>query len=369
MFHSLTRFGDLRRRTTSCWRREILGLKPRSPREPRRIASSIWVRNATIDRHACARLDACRPRCDQHARPRWTYQKWRLVTFGGFCGKASHPVPQTYGESPGKPARGADLVDSFFANSGAKCYHSWRLKAGMKPFQRRLTDRFLRLHCRMLEKFSPEAHTTFFDPSAFSWVANIATNWRRIRADLERALMDRDAIPTFYEVSDRQALFSQIRWQVLFFYVYGRPVPENCTLYPDTASIVQGIPGMTTAMFSILPPGAHLSAHTGPNKGVLRYHLGLIVPVEDQRCRIRVGCDVRTWAEGQSLIFDDTFEHEVWNSTDKERVVLFVDFLRPVPAPLAILNRTFLSLIKLLARDVAEAQTNARRYASHPPPR
>ena len=33
------------------------------------------------------------------------------------------------------------------------------------------------------------------------------------------------------------------------------------------------------------------------------------------------------------MIFDDTFNHEVWNDTDETRVVLFVDVLRPLPSP------------------------------------
>ena len=60
---------------------------------------------------------------------------------------------------------------------------------------------------------------------------------------------------------------------------------------------------------------------------------GLIVPGSEGSCRIRVGNDVRCWKEGKSLIFDDSHPHEVWNDCDSYRVVLFVDFLRPVFFP------------------------------------
>ncbi len=93
------------------------------------------------------------------------------------------------------------------------------------------------------------------------------------------------------------------------------------------------IPGMTTAMFSILSPRKHILPHRGPYKGVLRYHLGLIVPQDAEACRIRVGEDIRHWEAGRSMVFDDTFNHEVWNDTDETRVVLFVDVLRPLPEP------------------------------------
>ena len=96
---------------------------------------------------------------------------------------------------------------------------------------------------------------------------------------------------------------------------------------------------MTTAMFSILSPRKHILDHRGPYKGVLRYHLGLIVPQRRAACRIRVGEDVRHWEQGKSMVFDDTYNHEVWNDTDETRVVLFVDVLRPLPFPESQINR------------------------------
>ena len=45
------------------------------------------------------------------------------------------------------------------------------------------------------------------------------------------------------------------------------------------------------------------------------------------------------------MIFDDTFNHEVWNDTDETRVVLFVDVLRPLPEPESTLNRLIVKAI------------------------
>ena len=72
------------------------------------------------------------------------------------------------------------------------------------------------------------------------------------------------------------------------------------------------------------------------------------MPREKEACRIRVGDDIRHWEEGKSVIFDDTFEHEVWNDTDQVRVVLFVDIARPMPMLLAALNAT---IIRVIARS------------------
>ena len=83
-----------------------------------------------------------------------------------------------------------------------------------------------------------------------------------------------------------------------------------------------------SAYFSLLRPGTRLSAHCGPTNARLRAHLGLVVP-EGDIC-IRCGDEPpRRWAEGEVLLFDDSFEHEVWNLTDAPRLVLIVDLWHP----------------------------------------
>jgi beta-hydroxylase len=83
---------------------------------------------------------------------------------------------------------------------------------------------------------------------------------------------------------------------------------------------------LSTAGFSSLAPGTHIAPHTGYPDGLLRCHLGLIVP---KGCGIRVGTETRYWEEGKCLIFDDTLEHEAWNKGSSTRVVLLVDFKAP----------------------------------------
>ena len=147
-------------------------------------------------------------------------------------------------------------------------------------------------------------------------------------------LDDREALPNFQDISkDQIEITDDDRWKTFFLYGYGFEAKLGVQMCPKTAELMRQIPGMTTAMFSILSPRKHILDHRGPYKGVLRYHLGLIVPKDAEQCRIRVGDDIRHWQEGKSLMFDDTFNHEVWNDTDETRVVLFVDVLRPLPSP------------------------------------
>jgi ornithine lipid ester-linked acyl 2-hydroxylase len=188
--------------------------------------------------------------------------------------------------------------------------------------------------------FPLDREKTFFESDSFPWVADIESEWRTIRRELDALMVHRDQIPNFQDVSKSQsALTKGDEWKTFFFYSFGNKNEENCSRCAETDRILQSIPGMKSAMFSILAPGKYIAPHRGPYKGVLRYHLGLIIPGPEGKCRIRVGNDIRTWKEGKSLIFDDSNEHEVWNDCASDRVVLFVDFVRPTIFPLSLVNR------------------------------
>jgi|ERR1051326_2287016 beta-hydroxylase len=186
----------------------------------------------------------------------------------------------------------------------------------------------------------------FYEPREFPWLPRVEAGWKDVRLELEQVLASSRSVPSFESLSEEQARIVQpAHWKTFFFYAYGHRVDEGCAPCPKTAALLDSIPGMTTAMFSILTPGTHITPHRGPFKGVLRLHLPLLVPADGERCAIRVGGETRTWREGEGLVFDDTYEHEAWNESDEIRVVLFVDFLRALPFPLSTLNRTMVRLI------------------------
>jgi len=90
--------------------------------------------------------------------------------------------------------------------------------------------------------------------------------------------------------------------------------------YPD-------VPNSPTVMFSRLAPGARIQPHSGMYNTRLVCHLPLIVPAG---CHFRVGNEVRQWEVGKLMVFDDSIEHEAWNSNpDKLRVVMIFDVWRP----------------------------------------
>jgi len=179
----------------------------------------------------------------------------------------------------------------------------------------------------------------FFDVADFIWASGLEANWQKIRAELDAVLEDQEHLPNFQDISvDQATMTTDDRWKTFFLYGYGFKSEANVARCPETAKLCEQIPGMKTAFFSILAPGKHLPAHKGPYKGVLRYHLGLLIPEPAEQCGIRVDTETRHRAEGKSMIFDDTYEHEAWNDTDGTRVVLFVDFVRPLRQPARLVN-------------------------------
>lgn len=217
-------------------------------------------------------------------------------------------------------------------------------------------------------QYSREGQRKFFDPLQFDWVAEVERGWPEIRAELDELLLERSRIPNFQDLSEDQKVLTEgEQWKTLFLYGYGHRVEENCKRCPATVRHLRKIPGMLTAMFSILAPGKHIPPHRGPYKGVLRYHLGLKIPGEAGQCRIRIGDETQSWREGGSLIFDDSFEHEAWNDTNEHRVVLFVDFVRPLPFPLSVLNRIL--ILRISRSDfIIEARDKARAAAKQQTP-
>ena len=201
-----------------------------------------------------------------------------------------------------------------------------------------------------------------YDSAAFPWAAGIEREWRAIRDELDRVMIRKAELPNVQDITtDAVSISRDADWKIFPLIAYGIRSQPNIDTCPQTWRIVRGIPGLTTAMFSILEPGKHIPPHRGPYNGVLRLHLGLLIPQTRQRLAIRVGSQEHHWQEGRVLIFDDAYEHEVWNETKHVRVVLFVDFAKPLRFPANILNQLLLRLA-VFTPFLREGGANLRRW-------
>lgn len=119
------------------------------------------------------------------------------------------------------------------------------------------------------------------------------------------------------------------RWRVIILKWYSEEYPSR-NLAPFTTGLIENDSQIKCAMFSILDGRKKIPPHRGPYAGSLRYHLGLAC---DSKAFIKIDNQVYTWKNGESVLFDDTYMHEVENNSDEMRIILFMDILRPIPKP------------------------------------
>ena len=136
------------------------------------------------------------------------------------------------------------------------------------------------------------------------------------------------------------------KWGVYNLYNDGIRIEENCLNAPLTCSLVEKIPQISNSpqirgcvTFSHMEAGTHASSHAGPNNSKLRIHLGLNTPprpvnatsTANSPCKARVANEYFTWEDGQMDIFDDSFDHEVWqlDPLKRPRLILMMDMAHP----------------------------------------
>jgi aspartyl/asparaginyl beta-hydroxylase (cupin superfamily) len=198
----------------------------------------------------------------------------------------------------------------------------------------------------LIGKYSKVGDHPVFHNRQFKWTELLENNWSSIRKEFEDILAFHESLPNLQEIQQEQKVLNQdSKWKTFFLYGFGIKATLNCQSCPVTTSILEQIPGMKTAFFSVLSPYKHIPTHKGIFKGFIRSHLGLIIPGQAGDCVMRIENEQINWKEGKVVVFDDTFEHEVWNNTSETRVVLLIDVIRPFKFPLSLINNTIVSHI------------------------
>ena len=214
---------------------------------------------------------------------------------------------------------------------------------------------------RLIASSSLVSNDPVLDVRDFAWTQSLRANWQAIRDEAIAVALRGDASPSLATISpDHRAIAEVDKWRSFFLWGYGYRIDDNADRCPRTAALVEQIPGLNSAFFSILAPGTHIPEHRGVTKGLITCHLGLIVP-RDGDDRMRVHYREDRWAEGETLVFDDTYQHEVWNDTSGTRVVLLVQFERALRQPGRWIADAFLRVVKRSA-FVQEARDNIGQW-------
>lgn len=178
----------------------------------------------------------------------------------------------------------------------------------------------------------------FFDRDAFPWLDRVEAATDDIRAELLEILKEEAAFTPYIQGDPsrpqlkQNGLFNNPDWSAFYLWKNGEFMAENAARCPKTLAALadvpmSAVPGRApSVLFSLLRPGARIPPHTGVLNTRMICHLPLIVP---PGCGLRVGNETRAWVEGKAWLFDDSIEHEAWNTSDQTRVILLFEAWRP----------------------------------------
>jgi aspartate beta-hydroxylase len=179
--------------------------------------------------------------------------------------------------------------------------------------------------------------SAYFDRRLFPWIAEYEQHYAQIKRELEMLLPSGQGSERVFgsealESENLRGYGATPSWNGYYFYRHGERREDNCAACPATAAALDAIALIRIrehgpeVLHSVFTPGTHLLPHRGVTNARAVSHLPLIVPSD---CALRVGGEERQWREGQTLVFDDTYEHEAWNRSRQVRVVLIADVWNP----------------------------------------
>lgn len=186
---------------------------------------------------------------------------------------------------------------------------------------------------------------------------NFIDRWSDIRREAITVASGLQNIPRFHDIMPEQAAISANDgrdWRMLIMKAYGVDMPQNLRRCPTVASLLAQNPEVISCILSFLAPGKHIPRHRGPFRGILRFHLMLSMPHDESgrpACVMEIDGTQYRLADGDSLLWDDTYPHEVWNRSNEVRIALLLDVWRPhMPYSLTLLSRTIMALVQAWVR-------------------
>lgn len=238
--------------------------------------------------------------------------------------------------------------------------YRWRGTARYASFSQYLRKSwpvFAPLNCMLYMATRASARKPVLDAGYLANISILRDNWQTIRDEalLLQASGIFETVRTpgaagYYDVGFRT--FYKRGWSKFYLSWYGTTHQSAQRLCPKTVALLQQVPGVHGAMFSILPAGAELSLHADPMGCSFRYHLGLATP-NSEGCQINIDGQSCTWYDGRDFVFDETYPHYAHNATDDARLILMCD----VERPMNLLGRAFNAGYRIIARGTVVPNT------------
>lgn len=183
------------------------------------------------------------------------------------------------------------------------------------------------------------------DPGAeFPNATKFTAAWQSIRD--EAIAVQLGKVPRFHDIMPEQADISAndgLDWRMFVLKAYDMTVPENLARMPVLSRLLAECPEVKSAAVSFLAPRKHIPSHRGPFRGIMRFHLGLVIPRQaDGRPAtiMMINHQEKRITDGEGMLWDDTYPHEVMNNADEARIALLLDVWRPgMPWDMEMLSR------------------------------
>lgn len=186
------------------------------------------------------------------------------------------------------------------------------------------------------------AHVEFENPENFRKLRE--ESLRVIETSAEKLTLTGDTFRgnNAYIGSDRNG---KKGWKIFMVKAGNMINPDARKICPFLVSLVEKEPSIKSCLYSVLEGDKEIPIHIGYYKGLLRYHIALVVP-KDKVPFICVNGERYEWKEGEGMLFDDTYAHKVYNTSKDTRIIIYMDIERKIKNTfLAYLNRNFIDLV------------------------
>lgn len=173
--------------------------------------------------------------------------------------------------------------------------------------------------------FNYQGEEAAFIEESMEWCLDFQNAFASIKEELKNYLKSKQTEAYFNQsmVNKNQV------WKTVSLKWWGIEFFKKQKDFPVTSSILKKHPNLLSLSFNLLEAGGHILPHCGDTNGIYRSHFGLEVPGQLPEVGFKVKNEMRNWVEGEWLIFMDAFQHEAFNKSEKDRIIMVVDYLRP----------------------------------------
>lgn len=169
----------------------------------------------------------------------------------------------------------------------------------------------------------------YYDVKNISWAVKLENGWEAWRDEMNGFILEKDtkfiSSAAFYEGIDTSK-----NWNAVMLLFWGVKISDELKKKcPHLNLLLKEIPGLVSVSISRLNAHAAISEHDGDTNAIMRCHIGLEIPGDLPLCGFKANGEERGWTEGKCLIFNDAYRHSAWNNSDKRRIILILDVVRP----------------------------------------